>query len=195
MLQCQAGAGVEHQRHCGTARPGRTGNGQRPLAGLAAGRFAAGLAGQRRGIAGAGHLNQDGAAFQSFLGRAPGGAREACNPGQGVTFHFKAVGRVEHPGNGPSDHGALSLHGPAPSPPPPGAPFRCCGMRHEQARGAFLLRAEQEDFTGVGVRGALLHVEIVAVVPAHHEAEVPDRCVGCGPGAHRHAGSAVEDRR
>ena len=52
--------------------------------------------------------------------------------------------------------------------------------------------AEQEDFAGVRVRGALLDVEVVAVVPADHEPEVPHRRVGRGPGAHGDPGGAAE---
>ena len=106
---------------------------------------------------------------------------------------FEAVGGVEHAGNGPADHGAFSLHGHGPACVHKALQFRAAGVPRQQARGAFLLCPEQEHLPGVGVRGALLHVEIVAVVPAHHQAEVPDRRVGCRARAHRHAGSAVED--
>ena len=62
----------------------------------------------------------------------------------------------------------------------------CCGCAGQQAGGALLLGAQEQDFPGVRVGSALLDVEVVAVVPAHHKAEVPDGRVGRRPGANGH---------
>ena len=184
--QRQAGAGAEHQRHCGTARaPGRAGDGQGAAAGGAAGRFTAGVAHQRGGVAGPGHLDQDRAPFQAFLGGPPGRAREPGNPGQRVMLEFVAVGCVQDPRDRPPHDGPVRFHGPGPSPRRPAAPFRCCANGPRAGTRPLPGRPEQEDFAGVRVRGALLDVEVVAVVPADHEAEVRHRCVGRGPGARR----------
>ena len=185
---CQSGAGVEHQRHWGMAElPVAPARASGPLAGPAARRLPAGLTHQRRRVAGPGHLDQDRPALQAVLGGPPGGAGKPRHQGQRVAFLFKTVRGVQDARNRPADQRPLRLdgHGPASLHQP--LQFRAAVCAGHQAGRALLVRAQQQYFAGVGVRGPLLDVEVVAVVPAGHKAQVPRRGERCGPGADGHA--------
>ncbi|MDI2020871.1 hypothetical protein PJL18_01383 [Paenarthrobacter nicotinovorans] len=63
---------------------------------------------------------------------------------------------------------------------------------HEASR-ALLLGPEQQHLTGMGVGSALLDVEVVAVIPAHHQAQILDWCVGSRAGADSHPGRTAQE--
>ncbi len=107
-------------------------------------------------------------------------------------LEFVAVGCVQDPRDRPPHDGPVSFHGLGPAGGDQALRFGAARMGREQARGPFLAGPEQEDFAGVRVRGALLDVEVVAVVPADDEPEVRHRCVGRGPRAHGDPGGAAE---
>ena len=68
------------------------------------------------------------------------------------------------------------------------------GEATDQRRGALALRAQEQDLSGVGVGRTRLGVQIVAVVPDHHQAEVVDRREGGSPGADDDSASAAGHR-
>ena len=129
----------------------------------------------------------------AFLGGAPGRPGQPGDPGEGIVLEFEAVRGVQDARHRPPDHGALRLHRPWPSPIRPAAALPCFGSAPPTGRRPFLARAQQQDLAGVRVGRTLLDVEVVAVVPADHEAQVVDRRVGGGARAHGDPGGAAED--
>ena len=129
------------------------GDRQRTAAGGAARRFAAGFAGQRRRVAGPGHLDQDRPAFEALLGGPPGGAGQPCDPGQRVALLLEAVRGVEHARDGAAHHGAIGFDGTGPAGLHQPLGLRAAGVPGQQAGGALLFGAQQQDLAGVGVRG------------------------------------------
>ncbi|MNI95819.1 hypothetical protein D3C73_1541530 [compost metagenome] len=69
--------------------------------------------------------------------------------------------------------------------------FSAAAMGRHEAGGMLLLGAEQKDLPGVCIRSPLLDVEVVAVVPAHHQAKVADGSIRrrtCADGDPRRTG-------
>ena len=156
---------------------------------------AAGDGGQ---VAAPGHLDQDrswrqGAvrpARQGQASSAQGQAGQACGHRRGVPGQFGLIGR------GPDLRRrlpqGLRAAGQRPGPAAPdelGELGRAGEAADERGRAA-PVRAQDEYLTGVRVRRAGLGVQIVAVVPEHHQAELGDRGEHRGPGARHHLDQA-----
>ena len=157
-------------------RGGGPREGQRAGADPAARRGAALLARQRRGVAGAGRLDEDRTGLQTA---ADGVVRRARDAGADRTV----LGRDRLD---PSAAAQLTARGRQLVGPPRRDQLLGLGGAGEapqESCRALLLGAHQQDLAGVRVGGARLGVEVVAVVPDDDQAEVVDRGEGCRSGA------------
>ena len=184
--QRHAGAGVEHQRHCGTAalpRARRWPAGRcRPCSAPAPGSVRRPATARSRPVPPA-----------PGPGRVPGlpwrparrrrGSRASRASGSRSCSKLSAVLRTRATVRRITVRSASTGR----AQPELDQPLRlgAAGVAGQQAPGAFLPGAEQQDLAGVRVRGTLLDVEVIAVVPADHETEVLHGRVGGGAGAQR----------
>ena len=172
----------------GTAPPAgrrRGGRAERQRAGAdpAARRGATALAGEGRGVPAARGLHQHRPGRQRVadrvvhLGRHPGG------PGEGVPGQRVLVGARDRD----RDPGPQLLAGGGELVRPARADQLLGLDAHREAphqRGrALALGTQQQGLAGVRVRRPRLGVQVVAVVPDHHQAEACDRRERCGAGA------------
>ena len=190
-----APAGRQRAAPAAVRRGVLAGQPQRPVAvrpadqGDAPGLGAAAAAGDRGQVAAPRHLDEDRAAG---LERGAGGAeREAGQPGRGrrlVPAELPVVGGGPHPGGGGAQRGPVGGQVPGPAGLDELGELGGAGEPADEGGGAGPVGAQREHLPGVRVRGARLGVQVVAVVPQHHQAQVLDR------GEHGRAGARDDPR-
>ena len=158
--------------------------GQRRAPGL----NAAAAAGDRGEVAAPRHLDENGTRLQP---RPRDPQRQAGEPCQGrrlVPGDLPVVGGRPHPRRGGAHRDAVGGQVPGPAGRDELRQFGCAGEPADEGAGAGQVGAECEHLPGVRVGGARLLVQVVAVIPEHHEAQVLYR------GEHGRAGARDDQR-
>lgn len=165
----------------------RSGDRQWSRARRAARRRAAGVARQGRGVAGPRGLHQHGARLQPGAERVVGGPRDPGADRAVLTRHRLDADPASE---------LLARHGQLVDPAGSDQLLHLGGAGHpgEQDGRRLLRGAGEQHVAGVGVGGARLGVEVIAVVPHHDQAEVVDGREGRGAGADDHAAGTSRDR-
>ena len=158
-----------------TRRRADAGQRERAPAGCAPGPFPAAGAAQGRDVAAARHLHQHRPAGQPVTRGAQDQAGQPRGLGCLIPGEFAVAAR------GPDRGGVVAEHGPARDDRPrPAAGHEAGGLGRpgepaDQDGGAGAVRAQREHLAGVRVGGARLGVQVIAVIPEHHESEVTHR--------------------
>ena len=178
-------------RDAGPAGPGARRDAQRSGAVRAAGRGAAAGAGQRRHVPAARHLHQH---RRTRGERAAGGLvrqrRQPGRPGGRVAGQLEVVPERLHPGRGGTEGGAVGGQLVRPAGLHQQGGLGGAGMTGDDRRAVVEPRALHQHVPRVRVRRQRFGVDVVAVVPDDHHAEVADRREHRRPGAEDHLGRA-----
>ena len=155
---------------------------------------AAAGAGDPDEVAATWHLDQNGAAGEGLPGGSQGQAGQPRHHGALVLGEFLVVGGRLDPRRGGAQRLAIGAKRARPAGRDQLRQLGGAGEAADQGGRARAVGAQGEDLPRVGIRGMGLGVQVVAVVPEHHQAEVPHRREHRGPGARDDQGLAAQGR-
>ncbi len=176
-------------------RPVRAADLQRPGAGRAPGLGPAPGAGDGGQVAAARHLDQDGTLSEATAGSTQREAGQPRGHRRGVPGQFGLVGCGPDPGRRLPERLRAAGQRPGPAARDQLGELGGAGEAPDQRGRTGPVGAQGQHLAGVRVRRARLGVQVVAVVPEHHQAEPGDRGEHRGPGARDHADLAPAHRQ
>ncbi len=155
-------------------RAGGSAQAQGSVADRAQGRRTAVVAGEPGGVADARRLHQDRPVLHRLAQQLERLARQPRRAGGGVAGEVALGVAGEADGDALADEVAGRGHLGGPAGAQEVLRLDAAGVRRQHGRAAGLLGAHQQDLAGMGVRRPRLVVQVVAVVPDRHQAEVAD---------------------